>query len=116
MAKLKINRGTTYSRTVNYQENGVATSLVGSTVRFTMKADEWDTSTTDSTALVTKNITNGTSGGVATITLTPADTATITPGEYKYDIKVDKGSLGTTVYKIDEGTIVLDGSPTNRLS
>jgi len=116
MAKLKINRGTTYSRTVNYQENGVATSLVGSTVRFTMKADEWDTDTDDSTALVTKNITSGTSGGVATITLAPADTATITPGEYKYDIKVDKGSLGTTVYKIDEGTVVLDGSPTNRLS
>lgn len=115
MAKLKINRGTTYSRTVNYQENGVATSLVGSTVRFTMKSSEWDTSTTDSTALVTKNITTGTSGGVAVITLTPADTATITPGEYPYDIKVDKGSLGTTVYKIDEGTIVLDGSPTNRL-
>lgn len=116
MAKLKINRGTTYSRTVNYQENGVATSLIGSTVRFTMKADEWDTSTTDATALVSKDVTDGTAGGVATITLDPSDTATIEPGEYRYDIKVDKGSLGTTVYKIDEGTVVLDGSPTNRLS
>lgn len=116
MAKLKINRGTTYTITFTYKVDGVATTLVGSTVRFTVKSAEYDTDTDDSTAIVTKNITSGNSSGVATITLDPSDTATVTPGTYYYDIKVDVGSLGTTVYKVDEGTIVLDGSPTNRLA
>jgi hypothetical protein len=81
-----------------------------------MKTTEYDSDTVDSTAVVTKNVTNGTSGGVAVITLNPSDTATRTPGKYFYDIKVDVASDGVTVYKIDEGTIKLDGSPTNRLS
>lgn len=116
MGKLLINRGTTYSITFNYQRNGVATTLVGATVRFTIKSTEYDTDTADSTAVVTKNVTSGTSGGVATITINPADTATLTPGKYFYDIKVDVASNGATVYKCDEGQIQLDGSPTNRLS
>ena len=116
MANLKINRGTTYSRTVNYSVNGVPTSLVGATVRFTMKSTEYDTDATDSTAVVTKNVTNGTADGVAVIALNPSDTATITPGKYFYDIKVDVNSDGITVYKVDEGTIKLDGSATNRLA
>lgn len=116
MAKLAINRGTTYSRTVNYKVNGVATTLVGATVRFTIKTAEYDSDAADSSALVVKNITTGTSGGVATITLNPTDTATLTPNTYFYDIKVDVHSDATVIYKIDEGTIDLDGSPTNRLS
>lgn len=116
MAKLNINRGTTYSRTVNYSVNGVATTLVGATVRFTMKSSEYDADAADTTADVTKNVTDGTADGVAIITLDPSDTATLTPGKYFYDIKVDVNSDGTTVYKLDEGTIKLDGSPTNRLS
>lgn len=114
MAKLKINRGTTYTLGLNYQKDSVATTLVGATVRFTMKDVEYDTSTTDATAELVKNVTNGTSGGVATITIDPADTATITPGKYYYDIKVEEA--GGEIYKVDEGTIALDGSPTNRLS
>lgn len=116
MANLKINRGTTYTITYTYQVNGVATTLVGATVRFTMKSTEYDTDATDTTAVVKKNITTGNSSGVATITLNPSDTATLTPGKYYYDIKVDVASNGATIYKTDEGQITLDGSPTNRLS
>jgi uncharacterized membrane protein YkoI len=116
MAKLKINRGTTYTIEVNYQRNSVAASLVGATVRFTVKTAEYDSDTDDSDASIIKNVTTGTSGGVATITLDPDDTATLAPGKYYYDIKVDEDSDGVTVYKIDEGTIVLDASPTNRLA
>lgn len=65
MAKLLINRGTTYSRTVNYLVDGVATTLVGATVRFTMKTAEFDTDATDVSAVVKKNVTNGTSGVVS---------------------------------------------------
>ncbi len=49
----------------------------------------YDSDTADSTAVVTKNVTDGTSAGAYTITIDPADTATLTPGKYYYDIKVE---------------------------
>jgi hypothetical protein len=114
MAQLKINRGTTYTINVAFQRNGVAATLVGATVRFTVKSTEYSSDTSDSDAVITKNITDGTSGGIATITIDPADTATLTPGKYFYDTKVE--DVDGNIYKLDEGTIKLDGSPTNRLS
>lgn len=117
MAKLKIDRGTTYQRTGTVSIDGEPISLVGATLRFTMKTTEFDTDTTDSNALIKKDITNGTADGSYVIQLDPSDTATIAPSKkYFYDIKVDINSDGQTVYKLDEGTIELDGSPTNRLS
>lgn len=112
MATLKISRGTTYSVNVEYSRNGVPATLVGATVRFTMKSTEFDEDATDSTADVLKNVTNGTSDGLATITLDPVDTATLIPNKYYYDVKVENADA--TIYKIDEGTVKLDGSPTNR--
>jgi hypothetical protein len=115
MANLKVNRGTTYTITYNHKVDGVATTLIGATVRFTMKSTEFDTDADDSDALIVKNITSGDANGVATITLTPTDTYQ-TPGKYFYDIKVDVNSNGVTIYKMDEGKIILDGSPTNRVA
>lgn len=112
MATLKINRGTTYTIGVEYKKNGVAETLVGATVRFTVKTVEWDDDMDDSDASILKNVTDGNSAGEATITIDPADTAELTPDKYYYDIKVEEA--GGDIYKIDEGTIKLDGSPTNR--
>lgn len=112
MAQLKINRGTTYTIGVAYQRNGVAETLVGATVRFTAKTTEFSTDLTDADASISKNVTDGTADGLATITINPADTSSLTPGKYFYDIKVEDAS--GNIYKIDEGTIKLDGSPTNR--
>lgn len=115
MAKLKINRGTTFTLDFEYQnEDETARSLAGAVLRFTVKTAEWDTSTTDTTAVITKNVTSGGADGIAEIELVPADTATLTPGKYYYDIKVQEAS--GDVFKVDEGTITLDGSPTNRLA
>lgn len=114
MAKLNINRGTTYIRTGTYSVDGVLTSLVGSTIRFTVKTAEYSTDATDTDAVITKNVTDGTSEGAYEIEIEPADTATLTPGKYYYDIKVEQAD--GKIYKLDEGTIKLDGSPTNRLS
>jgi len=114
MAQLKIDRGTTYTINVTYQRNGEAATLVGAIVRFTMKTTEYDTSSDDSTAVLLKNVSNGTPGGLASIELDPEDTAELTPGKYYYDIKVEDAD--GNVYKIDEGTVKLDGSPTNRLA
>lgn len=112
MAQLRINRGTTYTIGIVYKKNGEAETLVGATVRFTVKTVEWDDDMTDSSAVIVKNITDGNSSGEATIEIEPADTDTLEPGKYFYDIKVEEAS--GEIYKIDEGTIKLDGSPTNR--
>lgn len=112
MAKLTINRGTTYTIGVVYKRNGVATTLVGATVRFTVKPVEWNDDMDDSDADIIKNITDGNSAGEATIIIDPEDTAELTPKKYYYDIKVEQAD--GEIYKIDEGTIKLDGSPTNR--
>lgn len=115
MATLKINRGTTYIISVHYQKDGIPTSLQGSTVRFTMKNSEYDSDTTDSSALVRKDVSNGDETGNISIILEPNDTASLAPNDYFYDIKVDETSDGKTIYKIDEGKVRLDASPTNRL-
>lgn len=112
MAQLRINRGTTYTIGVGYERGGVAATLVGATVRFTVKPEEWNDNMLDSDASVLKNVTDGNSAGEATITINPEDTAELTPGKYYYDIKVEQAD--GQIYKIDEGTIKLDGSPTNR--
>lgn len=114
MATLKIDRGTTFNIGIVYKKDGIATSLVGATVRFTMKTSEYDSSTDDSTASIVKNVTDGDENGEATIVLDPADTATLDPGKYYYDVKVQES--GGDIFKVDEGKIKLDGSPTNRLS
>lgn len=112
MAKLSINRGTTFTIQVLYKKNGVPFTLVGAIVRFTIKTVEYDSDMTDSSAVVLKNITDGDSGGNASIIIEPSDTDTLEPGKYYYDIKVEQAD--GEIYKIDEGTVALDGSPTNR--
>ncbi len=116
MAKLNINRGTTYTINFEYKKNDVATSLVGSTIRFTMKSAEFTSDMNDTDAIIQKDVTNGDELGHAEIIINPADTKELLPGKYYYDIKVDALSDGTEVYKVSEGTIKLDGSPTNRLA
>lgn len=116
MASLTINRGTKYTRSGTVRLDGALQDLTPATVRFTIKTTEYDADTDDSTALVVKNVTDGAADGTYNIILLPADTATLTPGKLFYDIKVDLNSDGIDVYKLDEGTIKLDGSPTNRLS
>lgn len=114
MGKLKMDRGTTFTIGLLYKKNGVAFSLVGCTVRFTVKSAEFDANVTDSSAIVLKNVTDGDINGQATITLVPDDTDTVTPGKYFYDIKVEEP--GGEIYKVDEGTLTIDGSPTNRMT
>lgn len=114
MANLAINRGTTFIIDFLYKKDGVASSLVGATVRFTVKTEEFDDNTTDSDALILKNVTDGDALGQAEIVIDPEDTATIEPGKYYYDIKVEEAD--STIYKVIEGRFAIDGSPTNRLS
>lgn len=115
MATLKINKGTTYTISYRHRLNGVAASLVGATIFFTVKAKEFDADITDANAVIKKDVTSHTdaAAGLSAIALTPTDT-NITPGAYFYDLRV-KDSLGA-IYKTDEGKVQVDGSPTNRQS
>ena len=116
MAKLKIDRGTTYKRSGTVRDDSKQPiSLVGSTIRFTVKTSEFDSDTDDNSAVIMKNITNGTIDGTYEITIEPGDTSMLDPdGDYFYDIKLKQAD--GTVFKLDEGTIKFDGSPTNRLT
>lgn len=116
MAKLKVDRGTTFRISGTVRKDGVIVSLIGATIRFTMKAVEFDEIMDDSTADVIKNITDGTIDGAYTIVVLPIDTKDNIPGTYYYSTKVDVFSDGLEIYEIDEGTIKLDGDPTNRIS
>lgn len=109
---LSLSRGTSDSYTVNYSVNGVPATLVGSTVRFTVKDAQYDDRWDDSAALILKNITTGDSSGQATIELLPVDTAEIEPATYYYDIKVELPD--STVYLLVNGKFFLTASPTNR--
>lgn len=115
---ITVNRGTTYSIVVTYQVDGVAVDITGATILFTVKSVESDTDATDATALVQKNVTSHSdpTHGISTITLTPANTRDIEPGNYYYSIKIDKNSNDVTVYELDEGRFYLDGDPTNRVA
>lgn len=113
----KVPRGTTYSIGFQYKKGGVNHTLVGSTVRFTVKEDEYDQNVTDATAVIPiKNITTGDASGYARILITPSDTQLVEPGKYFYDIKVDEDSDGVNVYLMVNAKFELTGSPTNRLA
>lgn len=115
MADFVINRGTSFGIDVVYKKNGVAASLVGATIWFTMKKREYTEDTDDSDASVQKIVTSHTNApaGLSNVTILPADTQDLHPGDYCYDIKVKEA--GGTIYKLTEGTLTLDGSPTNRI-
>lgn len=114
MADLSFPRGTTYRLGVTVKENEIPIDLTSSSVRFTLKKDEYDQDIDDNSAILTKDD-SGSPDGVVNIKILPADTAMVEPGVYYYDIKVEKGDDNQEIYLIDQGTITLTGTPTNRM-
>jgi len=120
-AAAKINRGTSYNFTWTYKKNSVIQDLTGATVYFTVKREESDLDATDASAIIKADVTSHSDplNGTTVIALTPTQTAYVAgttsfiePGEYIYDIKVKE--VGGDIYKAAEGTVDIDGSPTNR--
>ncbi len=110
MAKqtLPIYRNTTYNCNFNHIED-----MTGGTLYFTIKEDEYDTDATDASALLKKNVTTFTNGGLtATFKLTDADTY-IEPGTYYYDI-VYANAAGESAPPIFNGKCIIKPHPTNR--
>jgi hypothetical protein len=110
---LTINRGTNYDITLNYKENGSAASIAGATVYFTTKSVESDSFLNDSSEKIMKTVTNhqDAPNGISLISLSAIDTY-IPAGSYFYDVRI-KLANGKS-YKLVEGKLKIDGSPTNR--
>jgi hypothetical protein len=125
---LVIKRGTTYPITfTNKTSAGAAIDLTGATVYFTAKKAEFDADLTDSQATIKKDVTThvdqagvaSATRGITTILLLPADTAQKAPGKYNYDITIKYAPIGAAAAVINtplDGTLEIDGKPTNRSS
>lgn len=112
-----IDRGTKYSITGTYTDNnGDAVDITSSEIFFTVKEDEYDTSSDDSTAIIKKDgtIVDGPNGSYA-VTLTPTDTQ-VEPGKYYYSITVDVTGDATDIKLLASGKVKIVGHPTNRNS
>jgi len=114
-SKITIYRGTSYPVVYNHTDSdGVAQDLTGKTLYFTVKSDVYDSSATDTTALISKTVTSHTdpTGGVSGFTLTDVDTY-IEPGKYHFDFIVEAAD-GKAEPPSVFGEFVVKGHPTNR--
>lgn len=111
MAKLSYLRGTTYEWTFNYTP--VAGAADGATCLFTLKT-EVDDDSTDSAAIVKKNITM--SDNSCTISIDPGDVADTYDASknYVFDIRVIDGD--GNIYPALSGKFELDVTATNRIT
>lgn len=120
-----IKRGNTYRFTYLHMHNSVAANLTGATVVFTVKDEEGDDSTTDTTAIIQKTIVahltqSGDTLGKTVIECTPNETLLsrettlpIAKGTYYFDIKI-KHADGTQ-FTEEEGKVKVDIAPTNTI-
>jgi hypothetical protein len=112
---IEVYRGTTYPVIYNHLgSNGLAQSLAGCILYFTVKADKEDTDQADTSALIKKTVTSHTdeAAGVSGFTLTDVDTYVPT-GRYYYDLVVEDATLGSQPPSLF-GKFTVKGHPTNR--
>jgi hypothetical protein len=90
--EITIEQGATFSTTVNVEDayyNPV--DLAGYSAFSQMRKSYYSSSATNITASVT-----GTSNGEITLSMTAANTATLTPGRYLYDLIINDGANNVT--------------------
>jgi hypothetical protein len=115
-AKIEVYRGTSYPVIYNHTDSsGTAVALTGKTLYFTVKADKYDTSADDSTALIKKTVTSHTNaaGGVSGFTLADTDTY-IEPGKYYFSFMVEDNTTHLTEPPSVMGVFTVLPNQTNR--
>ena len=119
MTDLSMYRGDNKTWTLTFKDgNGTAIDITGYTIFFTVKnQNAYVDSTSDTTdGLVQKTIVNHTSPstGVSVLNIVPADTSSLSPTTYKYDmqLKDDSGSILTFI----EGNFEVLADVTRRTS
>ena len=111
-------RGGTYTLNIPVtNSDGTAFNLTGSEVFFTVNSNSEPTvDGTDSTAQIatSTNSFSVPSSGIATITLSPTQTNTLSEGKYFYDVKLKDSSGNMSVVK--RGTLFAIDNLTTRTS
>ena len=95
--EITIEQGATFSTTVNVEDayyNPI--NLTGYSASSQMRKSYYSSSATNITASVT-----GTSNGEITLSMTSANTSSLTPGRYVYDLVINDGA--NTVTRVVEG-------------
>lgn len=118
-----IKRGNTYRFTYTHMHNSVAEDLTGATIYFTVKDQEGDDSTDDSSAVIrvvnSVHLTQADDTlGQSVIEVTPGETLNrydgtglIQKGTYFFDLKVVHAD--GTQFTEEEGKVKVDIAPTN---
>lgn len=109
MAKIKdVIRGDSHTINLTISNAGTAVDITGYTVYFTVNSSSAPSD--DSTASIQKDVTTHTDPtlGQTTITLEPADTASLTPGTYWYDIQLKDASDNITSFAKDKFILISD--------
>lgn len=107
MTTLSMTRGDTAAFTITVTRSGSAENITGATLYFTVKSNS---AQADAAAIIQKStvsgitITNG-AGGIASVAITPANTSSVTPGVYYYDVQYR--TTGGDVYTVDSGYFLL---------
>lgn len=101
--RLYCNQGSTFSKTLTWNIDGVPVNLTGYTARMQVRSTY-----ASATALVTltngSGITLGTTNGQITLTISAVATAAIAAGNYVYDLELTSGS---TVTRLLEGQFIV---------
>lgn len=107
---ITINRGDTYSRTINLKDSsGTLIDATGYTIYFTVRKDSpANSSSTDTDAVITKTI-DGDVSGVHTLTVSASET-NFSPGNYLYDIQIKKSD--NTIISSSSSSFVVNGDIT----
>lgn len=113
--KIEMIRGDTRTITATFvDDDGVPLDLTGGKVFFTVNAS--DTATDDTSAVVQVDVTSfdAPTTGVQAVTIAAADTTSVTPGTYWYDLQF-VSSTGV-VTSLPKAKFILKGDITRRIA
>jgi len=100
-SEIVIEQGATFNTTINVEDTaGAAINLYGYTANSMMRKSYYSSSATIITSTVT-----GTANGEVTLRVTAANTATLTPGRYVYDVIIT--SPTSVVTRVVEGIVTV---------
>lgn len=100
-SEIVIEQGATFNTTINVEDTaGAAINLFGYTANSMMRKSYYSTSATTITSTVT-----GTANGEITLSVTAANTSSLTPGRYVYDVIIT--SPTSIVTRVIEGIVTV---------
>ena len=100
-SEIVIEQGATFNTTINVEDTaGAAINLFGYTANSMMRKSYYSTSATTITSTVT-----GTANGEITLSVTAANTTSLTPGRYVYDVIIT--SPTSVVTRVVEGIVTV---------